>query len=70
MKLGRVGRHGLVGSAGGTHSIYRLTALASRAEPAHIAAMAGAVKNVAPRVIHEHTGVTRLAGLDPFVMAA
>ena len=38
--------------------------------PAHIAAMAVAVKNVGPRVIHEHTGVTRLAGLDPFVMAA
>ena len=38
--------------------------------PAHIAAMAAAVKNVAPRAIHQHTAITRLTGLDPFVMAA
>jgi 5-methyltetrahydrofolate--homocysteine methyltransferase len=38
--------------------------------PPHIAAMAAAVKDVAPRVLHDHAAVTRLAGLDPFVMAA
>jgi 5-methyltetrahydrofolate--homocysteine methyltransferase len=38
--------------------------------PPHIAAMAAAVKDLAPRAIHDHVSITRLAGLDPFVMAA
>ena len=38
--------------------------------PAHIAAMAAAVKDMPPRAAHNHTAITRLAGLDPFVMAA
>ena len=38
--------------------------------PAHIAAMARAVKGLAPRVVPTLKPVTRLAGLEPFVMAA
>jgi len=38
--------------------------------PPHIAAMAAAVKDVGPRAQHDHVAITRLAGLDPFVMAA
>ena len=38
--------------------------------PPHIAAMATAVRDVAPRVLHDHQPATRLAGLDPFIMAA
>ena len=38
--------------------------------PAHIAAMAKAVKGLAPRALPVPDTVTRLAGLEPFVMAA
>jgi 5-methyltetrahydrofolate--homocysteine methyltransferase len=38
--------------------------------PAHIAAIAKAVSDRAPRVIPKSDVVTRLAGLEPFVMAA
>ncbi|MFV4701583.1 homocysteine S-methyltransferase family protein [Mycobacterium tuberculosis] len=38
--------------------------------PAHIAAMAKAVAGLAPRRIPALAPVTRLAGLEPFVMAA
>ena len=38
--------------------------------PAHIAAMAAAVAGLPPRAIPRHVARTRLAGLDPFVMAA
>ncbi|KRB82560.1 5-methyltetrahydrofolate--homocysteine methyltransferase [Sphingomonas sp. Root710] len=38
--------------------------------PAHIAAMAEAVKGHAARVPHAHDHRTRLAGLDPMIMAA
>ena len=38
--------------------------------PAHIAAMARAVKGLAPRQIPSLEPVTRLAGLEPFIMAA
>jgi 5-methyltetrahydrofolate--homocysteine methyltransferase len=38
--------------------------------PAHIAAMARAVKGLAPRQIPVLEPVTRLAGLEPFIMAA
>lgn len=38
--------------------------------PAHIAAMARAVAGHAPRVAPKDCGRTKLAGLDPFVMAA
>ena len=38
--------------------------------PAHIAAMARAVQGIAPRKLPELAPVTRLAGLEPFVMAA
>jgi 5-methyltetrahydrofolate--homocysteine methyltransferase len=38
--------------------------------PAHIAAIAKAVEDRAPRVIPELAVATRLAGLEPFVMAA
>jgi 5-methyltetrahydrofolate--homocysteine methyltransferase len=38
--------------------------------PEHIAAMARAVKGVRPRVVPTLTPVTRLAGLEPFLMGA
>lgn len=38
--------------------------------PAHIAAMARAVQDIAPRQLPALEPVTRLAGLEPFVMAA
>jgi 5-methyltetrahydrofolate--homocysteine methyltransferase len=38
--------------------------------PAHIAAIAKAVAHCAPRAIPKADIVTRLAGLEPFVMAA
>ncbi len=38
--------------------------------PQHIAAMAGAVSGLTPRAIPEPPVVTRLAGLEPFIMAA
>jgi len=38
--------------------------------PAHIAAMAQAVQGLAPRKLPELEPVTRLAGLEPFIMAA
>ena len=38
--------------------------------PAHIAAMAKAVQGIAPRKIPVLEPVTRLAGLEPFIMAA
>ncbi|MCZ8018741.1 homocysteine S-methyltransferase family protein [Novosphingobium sp.] len=38
--------------------------------PAHIAAIARAAKSLPPRVIPQLDAVTRLAGLEPFVMAA
>lgn len=38
--------------------------------PRHIAAMARAVEGLAPRVIPSQAPITRLAGLEPFVMAA
>jgi 5-methyltetrahydrofolate--homocysteine methyltransferase len=38
--------------------------------PAHIAAIARAAKGLPPRVIPQLDAVTRLAGLEPFVMAA
>jgi 5-methyltetrahydrofolate--homocysteine methyltransferase len=38
--------------------------------PPHIAAMAAAVKDIAPRTIAQPRTTMRLAGLDPFVMAA
>ena len=38
--------------------------------PPHIAAMASAVKGKPPRAVKPQPAVTRLAGLDPFVMAA
>ena len=38
--------------------------------PAHIAAMAGAVTGLAPRAIPERPVATRLAGLEPFTLAA
>jgi 5-methyltetrahydrofolate--homocysteine methyltransferase len=38
--------------------------------PPHIAAMAAAVKGKAPRVVPSHDHRTRLAGLDPMVIAA
>ena len=38
--------------------------------PQHIAAMAKAVEGIAPRTIPELTRKTRLAGLEPFIMAA
>ena len=38
--------------------------------PAHIAAMARAVEGLAPRQVPTLQPVTRLAGLEPFVMAA
>ena len=38
--------------------------------PAHIAASAKAVANRAPRTIPKADVVTRLAGLEPFVMAS
>jgi 5-methyltetrahydrofolate--homocysteine methyltransferase len=38
--------------------------------PAHIAAMARAVKGLAPRKVPTVPVETRLAGLEPFVMAA
>ncbi|MEO6092477.1 MAG: homocysteine S-methyltransferase family protein [Novosphingobium sp.] len=38
--------------------------------PAHIAAMAKAVADLPPRRVVSHEPVTRLAGLEPFVMAA
>ena len=38
--------------------------------PQHIAAMAKVVEGIAPRQIPEPTRKTRLAGLEPFIMAA
>ena len=38
--------------------------------PAHIAAIAQAAQGLAPRVIPAAAPVTRLAGLEPFTMAA
>jgi 5-methyltetrahydrofolate--homocysteine methyltransferase len=38
--------------------------------PPHIAAMAKAVSGKAPRVVPSHDHRTRLAGLDPMVIAA
>lgn len=38
--------------------------------PAHIAAMAQAVKGLTPRALPQVPVVTRLAGLEPFIMAA
>jgi 5-methyltetrahydrofolate--homocysteine methyltransferase len=38
--------------------------------PAHIAAIADAAKNLPPRRLPALDPVTRLAGLEPFVMAA
>ncbi len=38
--------------------------------PQHIAAIAKAVEGIAPRQIPEPARKTRLAGLEPFMMAA
>ena len=38
--------------------------------PAHIAAIARAAEGLPPRRIPDHVSVTRLAGLEPFIMAA
>ncbi|RIV85820.1 homocysteine S-methyltransferase family protein [Aurantiacibacter zhengii] len=38
--------------------------------PDHIAAIAAAVRGAAPRVVPEPTAATRLAGLEPFTLAA
>ncbi len=38
--------------------------------PAHIAAMAKAVVGLAPRAVPETASAMRLAGLEPFVLAA
>lgn len=58
--VGEWARHGQVNVLGGCCG----------STPAHIAKIAAAVKGVAPRVLPTPPVATRLAGLEPFVMAA